>query len=67
VGGVDHIVMSRWRVESTSNADWMAIFYASLASNEGSPALAASEAMRGMIASDRRDPFYWSGPQVFGR
>ncbi len=67
VGGVDSVVLSRWRVKSDSNADWMETFYETLATGQASPALAASAAMRKMIASDRRDPFFWAGPQVFGR
>lgn len=67
LGGVDHVLMSRWRVQSDSNADWMASFYASLASGTSSPALAAAAAMRAMIAGERSDPFYWAAPQVFGR
>jgi len=67
VGGVDHVLLSRWRVQSDSNADWMASFYDSVASEHVSPALAAAQAMRRMIAGERSDPFYWAGPQVFGR
>lgn len=66
-GGVDHVLMSRWRVQSDSNADWMASFYDSLSSQKLSPGLAAATAMRGMIAGERSHPFYWAGPQVFGR
>jgi CHAT domain-containing protein len=67
VGGVDHVLMSRWRVKGDSNADWMANFYESLAPRKDSPALAAAAAMREMITGERTDPFYWAGPQVFGR
>ncbi len=67
VGGVDHVVLSRWRVQSNTNADWMEMFYKTLASGDASPALAAAAAMRGMIAHGRRHPFFWAGPQVFGR
>jgi CHAT domain-containing protein len=67
VGGVDHVVMSRWRVQGGSNADWMASFYDNLVSGKVSPALAAAAAMRAMIAGKRSHPFYWAGPQVFGR
>ena len=67
VGGVDHVVLSRWRVQSKTNADWMEIFYKTLASGDASPALAAAVAMRGMIAHGMRHPFFWAGPQVFGR
>lgn len=66
-GGVDHVVLSRWRVSAQSNADWMETFYLFFASGNASPALAAAEAMRMMINSGQRDPFYWAGPQVFGR
>ena len=67
VGGADHVLLSRWRVQSDSNADWMGRFYDNLASRKVSPALAAAAAMRGMIAGETSDPFYWAGPQVFGR
>lgn len=67
IGGVDHVVMSRWRVQGDSNADWMASFYRDLVAQKASPALAAAAAMRTMIAGEQRDPFYWAGPQVFGR
>jgi CHAT domain-containing protein len=66
-GGVDHVVLSRWRVNAQSNADWMETFYMFFASGSASPALAVAEAMRTMIKSGQRDPFYWAGPQVFGR
>jgi CHAT domain-containing protein len=66
-GGVDHVVLSRWRVNAKSNADWMETFYLFFASGNASPALAAADAMRMMIKNGLRDPFYWAGPQVFGR
>jgi len=66
-GGVDHVVLSRWRVNAQSNADWMETFYMFFASGSASPTLAVAEAMRTMIKSGQRDPFYWAGPQVFGR
>ena len=66
-GGVDHVVLSRWRVKAKSNADWMETFYTSLASGNRSPAFAAAAAMRMAIKNGQRDPFFWAGPQVFGR
>ncbi len=66
-GGVDHVVLSRWRVHAQSNADWMEKFYLFFASGNASPALAAADAMRMMIKNGQHDPFYWAGPQVFGR
>ncbi len=66
-GGVDQVVLSRWRVQSAENADWMAAFYAQLRASNRSPARAAAMAMRQMIDSGRRDPYFWAGPQVFGR
>ena len=67
IGGVDTVVVSRWRVESTSNAEWMETFYDTLSASEISPAAASATAMRGMIASNRHHPFYWAGPQLFGK
>ncbi len=67
VGGAKHVLLSRWRVSSDSNAEWMATFYEAVASGQASPALAAATAMRRLLASERRAPFYWAGPQVFGR
>ncbi len=67
VGGAGRVVMSRWRVQSRSNARWMEHFYRALQAGQ-SPALAAQRAMREMIESDGRDdPYLWAGPQVFGR
>jgi CHAT domain-containing protein len=66
-GGVDHVVLSRWRVEAASNADWMETFYETVASERASPASAAAAAMRKMIKSNQRDPYFWAGPQVLGR
>lgn len=66
-GGVDYVVLSRWRVQSSSNADWMESFYNTLVSERASPATAAAVAMRKMIADGRRHPYFWAGPQVFGR
>ncbi len=67
VGGADHVVVSRWRVNSNSNADWMTFFYDNLTSGEASPAVGAAAAMRGMIANGHTHPFGWAAPQVFGR
>ena len=67
VGGAQAVVMSRWRVEGKSNADWMKAFYARLAAGAGSPAVAAADTMKLMIHDGRTEPYYWAGPQVFGR
>ncbi|OPY76444.1 MAG: CHAT domain protein [Syntrophorhabdus sp. PtaU1.Bin153] len=66
-GGTDHVVLSRWRVNAASNAAWMEAFYRNLLMEKMSPALAANAAMRRMIGSDKPHPYYWAGPQVFGR
>jgi CHAT domain-containing protein len=66
-GGVDYVLLSRWRVNAASNAAWMETFYKSLAVEKITPALAANAAMRKMIKSDKRHPYFWAGPQVFGR
>ncbi len=66
-GGVDHVVLSRWRVNETSNANWMETFYQNLATGKASPALAANAAMREMINGAQQHPYYWAGPQIFGR
>lgn len=66
-GGADHVVLSRWRVNEASNATWMETFYQSLATGQGSTAIAANAAMRKMLNSTLRHPYYWAGPQVFGR
>jgi len=66
-GGADQVMLSRWRVNATSNAVWMETFYKSLIVKKMSPALAANAAMRKMINTDKRHPYYWAGPQVFGR
>jgi len=66
-GGVDHVVLSRWRVNAASNAVWMEAFYKNLLGAKMSPALAANAARRRMLNSDKAHPYYWAGPQVFGR
>jgi CHAT domain-containing protein len=66
VGGADAVVLSRWRVQGSSSADWMARFYGSLVAGLGSPALAAADTMRQMIRGGQT-PFHWAAPQVFGR
>jgi CHAT domain-containing protein len=66
-GGADHVVLSRWRVNGASNAAWMETFYKGLLVEKMSPALAANVAMRRLIRSDKAHPYYWAGPQVFGR
>jgi CHAT domain-containing protein len=45
----------------------METFYRSLLVEKMTPALAANAAMRRMINSETRHPYYWAGPQVFGR
>jgi CHAT domain-containing protein len=65
-GGADQVLLSRWRVNAASNAAWMETFYRSLAVERRSPAVAANAAMRRMIESDKRHPYYWAGPQLFG-
>jgi CHAT domain-containing protein len=67
VGGAQAVVTSRWRVLGPSNADWMDDFYGRLATGEGSPAIAAAGTMRRMIGQGEAHPYYWAGPQVFGR
>jgi CHAT domain-containing protein len=66
-GGADQVMLSRWRVNAASNAVWMETFYKSLIVEKISPALAANAAMRRMINTDKRHPYYWAGPQVFGK
>lgn len=66
-GGADHVVLSRWRVNEESNAAWMETFYKNLSAEKRSPSLAANAARRTMIQSDKPHPYYWAGPQVFGR
>ena len=65
-GGVDNIVLSRWLVQSDKNSDWMKTFYKAMAAEGLSPALAANQAMCEMIKKDN-NPYYWSGPQVYGK
>lgn len=66
-GGSQAVVTSRWRVLGPSNADWMEDFYGRLTAGAGSPAIAAAGTMRRMIHETGADPYYWAGPQVFGR
>lgn len=66
VGGANTLVLSRWRVEGTSNSDWIGDFYAEL-DVSGRPARAAAAAARQMIDRGREHPFFWAGPQVIGR
>ena len=66
-GGAHAVVTSRWRVLGPSNADWMEDFYGRLAAGAGSPAIAAAGTMRRMIKETGAEPYYWAGPQVFGR
>ena len=67
VGGVDTVVLSRWRVQGSSNATWMKHFYGRLAGG-GSPAESATAAMRAMLADPASShPYYWASMQVIGR
>jgi CHAT domain-containing protein len=66
VGGAETLVLSRWRVEGTTNADWISDFYADLGAT-GRPARAAAVASRLMIGRGMDHPFFWAGPQVIGR
>jgi CHAT domain-containing protein len=66
-GGAQAVVTSRWRVLGPSNADWMEDFYGRLAAGGVSPAIASAETMRRMIQETGADPYFWAGPQVFGR
>ncbi len=60
-------LLSRWRVQATSNATWMGRFYRTLAAGD-TPAQAATVAMRAMLASpETAHPYYWASMQVIGR
>ncbi|KPA19290.1 conserved hypothetical protein, secreted [Candidatus Magnetomorum sp. HK-1] len=65
-GGVDHVVLSRWRGEPQHTAEWMEIFYSNLATGKGTPAMAANAAMKKFIINHER-PYFWAGHRVFGR
>ena len=67
VGGADAVLMSRWRVQGSSSADWMADFYSKLAAETTSLPIAVSDTMRQIIRSGQAHPFYWAAPQLFGR
>ena len=66
IAGADMIVVSRWRADSTSNAEWMKRFYAALGAG-ASPALAAAQAARAAIAGGDAHPNLWAAMQVIGR
>ena len=66
VGGADNAIVSRWRVDGTSNAQWMADFYRELG-NDASPAAAAAAASRAMIGRGERHPYRWAAMRVIGR
>jgi CHAT domain-containing protein len=67
VGGVPRVILSRWRVQSQSNALWMEAFYRSLAVPGTSAAQASALAMRKLIGhGEYKHPFYWAAPQLFG-
>lgn len=67
VGGADRVLVSRWRVDAASNGNWMASFYSALTDGNRA-ACATAHAMR-MIKSeeDTAHPYYWAGPQLYGR
>jgi CHAT domain-containing protein len=63
VAGTRTVVVSQWKVESSSTTDLMTEFYKSLKQN---PALDKSEALRAAALKLRRSerfahPFYWAG------
>ncbi len=66
VGGAPNAIVSRWRISSASNADWMQWFYTDLAKGV-TPAQAAASASRRMIASSHPRPYYWAAMRVMGR
>lgn len=66
-GGANQVMLSRWRVNAMSNAKWMETFYKSLVVEGMSPSLAANAARREMIKTENRHPYYWAGPQLFGK
>lgn len=66
-GGAEHVIVSRWRVSDIGNAQWVEHFYQRLIWEGMTPALAANAARRHLLASSYRHPYYWAGPQVFGR
>ncbi len=65
-GGAEAAVLSRWRVDGSSNSDWMHGFYAAV-STGAPPSDAAAVAMRQMRATGRTHPYYWAAMQVIGR
>jgi len=66
IAGAENSVVSRWRIDSEANAEWMRDFYGSIGKGE-SPAIAAAEAARSAINDHRADPSLWAAMQVFGR
>jgi CHAT domain-containing protein len=65
-GGVEAAIVSRWRVDGTSNSNWMRDFYSAMASG-ALPSDAATTAMRRMRASGPVHPYFWAAMQVIGR
>lgn len=65
-GGVEAAVVSRWRVDGSSNSEWMHEFYAAV-STGAPPSAAAATAMRHMRANGRTRPYHWAAMQVIGR
>ena len=65
-GGAEAAVLSRWRIDGSSNSEWMHDFYAAV-STGAAPSDAAATAMRHMRASGRTHPYYWAAMQVIGR
>ena len=66
-GGTDNILLSRWRVSSSHNAAWMETFYHALINENLSPAFASRKAMLNLMIANRDKPYYWAGPQTYGR
>ena len=66
VGGAKQVVVSRWRVNASTNGIWTKSFYRALTEGTNS-SRAASLAMRELIASEKSHPHYWAGPQLYGQ
>ncbi len=66
VGGAERVLVSRWRVNAASNGRWMAVLYDALKQGN-SAAGAVAQAMRQLMKGDTAHPYYWAGPQLYGR
>lgn len=70
VAGTRSMLVSQWKVNSTSSAELMVNFYKSLASDQNSDrnkARALREAVLPMISESRyRHPFFWAGFVLIG-